>query len=173
MDLTKLTPADGAVTLRSLERRYRGLFAEADEHGSPDELAAEPATNGWTALEHIVAAAWDIAAGARALQALLTQDEALLDPAEVDPAARTRPTRPTGTLHERLAELGMEAAALADLVETTPAASWDRYGLLNDTSNRRVTALDVLRSAVDSGVTHLKGAEYVLDELRQDEETRQ
>lgn len=173
MDLSKLAPADGAVTLRGLERRYRNLFAEADEHGSPDEMAAQPATNGWTALEHIVAAAWDVAAGARALQTVLTQENPLIDPADVDPGARTRPTRPTGTLHERLAELGIEAAALADLVENTPAASWERYGLLDDPSSRRVTALDVLRSAIDSGVTHLKGAEFVLDELRRDEETRQ
>jgi hypothetical protein len=170
MDLSKLTPADGAVTLRGLERRYRGLFAEADEQGSPDELATEPAANGWTALEHIVAAAWDVAAGTRALRTVLTQDDPLVDPADVDPAARTRPSKPTGTLYERLAELGMEANALADLVDSTPAASWDRYGMLNDTSSRRVSALDVLRSAIDSGVTHLKGAEYVLDELRTDDE---
>lgn len=173
MDLSKLTPADGAVTLRGLERRYRNLFAEADEHGSPDELAVLPAGNGWTALEHIVAAAWDITTALRALRMVVSEDAPMLDPADVDPAARTRPIRPTGTVHERVSQLGLDATALADQVDRIPAAAWERHGLLNDTSNRRVSALDVLRAAVDSGITHLKGAEYVLDEVTQDEQARQ
>lgn len=173
MDLSKLTPPDGAVTLRGLERRYRNLFAEADEKGSPDELANLPADNGWTALEHIVAAAWDIAASSRALDAVATRSTPLLDAADVDPTARSRPMKPTGTVHERLAELGMEASVLADRVDQIAAAQWDRYGLIDDGSGRRVTALDILRSAVDSGVTHLRSAEHVLTEVTEDEIPRQ
>lgn len=165
MDLSKLTPADGVVALRGLERRYRGLFAEAEEE-DPDQLAVRPAANGWTVLEHIVAASRDIAAGARALRAVQLQEEPVLDPADVDPAAREKPLKPTGTVHERLAELGLEAAALAEEAEKVAPRDWDLLGVLDDASARRVSALDVLRSAVDSGVTHLRGAEYVLDEVR-------
>lgn len=164
MDLSKLTPADGAVTLRSMERRYRSLFAEADEAGSPDEIATAPAGNGWTALEHIVAAAWDIAASSRGLDAVITQDEPLLEPADVDPAARARPHKPTGTVHERLAELGLEAGTLADRVDQVPATAWDRLGSVNDGTGRRVSALDLLRGGVDSAVTHLRGAQLVLEQ---------
>lgn len=167
MDLSKLAPSDGVVALRSFERRYRNLFAESDDSESPDELAKRPAGNGWTILEHIVAAAWDIAASSRGLGEVQTQEDPLLDPADVDPGARPRPHNPTGTVHERLAELGLEATSLADRAERISPAAWDRMGMLADSSGRRVSALDLLRAAVDSGVTHLKGAQHVLDELRE------
>lgn len=166
MDLSKLAPADAVVALRSLERRYRGLFAGVGDDESPDEIARRPAANGWSAIEHVVAAAWAIAACHRALQRVLNEDVPHLDPAEVDPAQRDRPGSPTGTLHERLAELGLEANAMADAMEHVPADDWERLGLVDDGSSRRVSALDVARSAVDAGVTHLRAAEYTLGEVR-------
>jgi hypothetical protein len=166
MDLSTLAPSDAIVALRGLERRYRGLFAGLGEDESPDDIARRPAGNGWSPLEHVVAAAWAIAAARRALDAVLTQDNPLLDVADVDPSARAKPGAPSGTLHERLAELGLEAAALADRAEGVPAKDWDRLGLVDDSSGRRVSALDVLRTAVDAGVTHLRAAEYALDEVR-------
>jgi hypothetical protein len=166
MDLSTLAPSDAVVALRGLERRYRGLFAGIGEDESPDDVARRPAGNGWSALEHVVAAAWAIAAAARSLDAVLHQDIPLLDVTDVDPGARPRPGPPSGTLHERLAELGMEANALADKASEVPAKDWDRLGLLDDSSGRRVSALDILRAAVDSGVTHLRAAEYTLAEVR-------
>jgi hypothetical protein len=166
MDLSKLAPADAVVALRSLERRYRALFAGLGEDESPDEIAQRRAANGWTALEHVVAAAWAIAACGRALARVLHDDTPHLDPSDVDPALRDRPGSPSGNLHERLAELGLEANAVADQVEHTPAQDWDRLGLLDDSSARRVSALDIVRSAVDAGVTHLRATEYALDEIR-------
>ncbi|MGH9214339.1 MAG: hypothetical protein ACRD2C_27280 [Acidimicrobiales bacterium] len=166
MDLSKLAPSDAVVTLRSLERRYRGLLAGLGEDESPDDLARRQAANGWSALEHVVAAAWAISASTRALNAVLASEAPLLDPQQVDPVLRTRPGAPTGTVHERLAELGLEANELADRAERVSATDWDRMGLLDDGSGRRVSALDLLRTAVDAGVTHLRSAEYVLNEMR-------
>lgn len=167
MDLSKLAPADAVVALRSLERRYRGLFAGlGEDEESPDEVAHRKAPNGWSAVEHVVAAAWDIAACHRALQRVLREDAPHLDPSDVDPALRDRPGTPSGTLHERLAELGLEANALADVVDHVAAEDWERLGFLDDSSARRVSALDIVRSAVDSGVTHLRAAEFTLDEVR-------
>lgn len=166
MDLSTLAPSDAVVALRGLERRYRALFAGLGEDESPDDVARRPAANGWSALEHVVAAARAIDAAERALQAVLTRDTPLIDAADVDPGARAKPGTPTGTLHERLAELGLEANGLADRSEGVAAKDWDRWGLLDDSSSRRVTALDILRAAVDAGVTHLRAAEYVLDEVR-------
>lgn len=166
MDLTKLAPADAVVALRSLERRYRGLFAGLTEDDSPDEVAHRKAANGWSPVEHVVAAAWAIAACGRALQRVLREDSPHVDPADVDPALRDRPGTPSGTLHERLAELGLEANALADQVEHVAAQDWERIGLLDDSSARRVSALDIVRSAVDAGVTHLRAAEFTLNEVR-------
>jgi len=166
MDLSTLAPSDAAVALRGLERRYRGLFAGLGEDESPDDVARRPAGNGWSALDHVVAAAWAIAAARRALEAVLTRDNPLLDVTDVDPGARSKPGTPSGTLHERQAELGLEAAELADRTERVPAKDWDRLGLLDDSSGRRVSGLDILRIAVDAGVTHLRAAEHTLAEVR-------
>lgn len=166
MDLSKLAPGDAVVALRSLERRYRALFAELGEDESPDEMARRPAANGWSALEHVVAAAWAIAACGRALGKVLREDTPHLDPTDVDPTRRDRPGSPSGNLHERLAELGLEANAMADQIDQVPAQDWERLGLVDDSSGRRVSALDIVRGAVDAGVTHLRAAEYVLDEVR-------
>ena len=166
MDLSTLAPSDAIVALRGLERRYRGAFAGLGEDESPDEIARRPAGNGWSALEHVVAAARAIGAARRALNAVLTRDTPLLDAADVDPGARSKPGTPTGTLHERLAELGLEANKLADRADGVPAKDWDRWGLLDDSSSRRVMALDILRAAVDAGVTHLRAAEHTLNDVR-------
>ncbi|HMG40723.1 MAG TPA: hypothetical protein VK611_05310 [Acidimicrobiales bacterium] len=166
MDMSKLAPADAVVALRSLERRYRALFTGLGDDESPDEVAHRKASNGWTGVEHVVAAAWAIAACDRALQRVLREDTPHLDPSDVDPALRDRPGSPTGPVHERLAELGLEANALADRVDGVAAKDWERLGLLDDSSARRVSALDIVRSAVDAGVTHLRAAELTLNEVR-------
>ena len=160
MDLSQLSPSDAAVALRGLERRYRGLFAGLGEDEAPDDVAHRT-LHGWSAIEHIVAAAWAIAAAERALAAVLTHDQPTLTAADVDPEARPKPGAPTGTVHERLSELGLEAQALASRVESTPADDWVRTAAVEGTG-RTVTALDIARSAVDAGVTHLRAAEGVL-----------
>lgn len=165
MDLSKLTPSDAIVALRGFERRYRGLFAGLGEDGSPDDMAQRVA-GGWSALAHVVAAAWAIGDAERALAAVLTSDVPTLRPDDVDIAARPKPGRPTGSVHERLAELGLEATNLADRIDRVPASDWVRQAVVGDGSGRRVTALDIVRLAVDAGVEHLRGAAAVLDAVR-------
>ncbi len=164
MDLSKLAPTDIVVALRGLERRYRGLFSGLGEDESPDDVAHR-AVGGWSPIEHVVAAAWAISAADRALAAVLTDNSPVLELADVDPAARPKPGAVTGTLHERLAELGLEANAMADRIEATPASDWDRTGVVDGTG-RTVTALDLAKLAVDAGVSHLRAAEDVLAAVR-------
>jgi hypothetical protein len=164
MDLTKLAPSDAVVALRSLERRYRGLFAGLGEDESPDDVARRRA-GGWSALEHLVAAARAIDAIGRAVEAVLTRDVPQLDPTDVDAAARPHPGSPSGTLHERLAELGIEASQVAERIEHVNAEAWDRVGVVSGTS-RQVTTLDLVRAAVDAGVSHLRSAEQVIAQVR-------
>lgn len=165
MDLSKLSPSDAAVALRGMERRYRGLFAGLGDDESPDDLAHRPA-GGWAAIEHVVAAARAIASADRSLAAVVTQDSPTVAPADVDPAARPHPQAPSGPLHERLAELGLEANALADRVQAVDAADWTRTALVGDGSGHTLTALDIVRVAVDAGVSHLRDAERVLTQVR-------
>lgn len=164
MDLSALAPADIAVALRGLERRYRGLFAGLGEDESPDDVARRT-VEGWSAIEHVVAGAWGIAAADRALASVLVDDTPVLNPGDVDLAARPKPGGVTGTLHERLAELGFEANVAADRVEATAARDWARTGVVEG-DHHTVTALDLARMAVDSGVTHLRAAEQVLSAVR-------
>ncbi len=164
MDLSQLSPSDAAVALRGLERRYRGLFAGLGDDESPDDLAHR-SLHGWSALDHIVAAARAIAAADRALAAVVTHDEPALSPEDVDPAARPKPGAPTGPVHERLSELGLDANAAADRIAKVASGDWDRVGTVAGTG-RTVTALDIARLAVDAGVTHLRAAESVLSTLR-------
>jgi len=164
MDLSQLAPSDASVALRGLERRYRGLFAGLGEDESPDDVAHR-SSHGWSAIEHIVAAAWAIGAADRALAAVAAADSPVLDAADVDAEARPKPGAPTGTVHERLAELGFEANAAADRIDNTPARDWDRTATVGGTS-RTVTALDLARGAVDAGVSHLRAAETVLAAVR-------
>lgn len=166
MDLSKLTPADAAVALRGLERRYRGLFAGLGEDEAPDDVGHRVAADGWSAVEHVVAAAWAIAAADRSLAAVLTSDVPSLPVTDVDPDQRPKPGPPTGTVHERIAELGMEAVALANRIGPVRAEDWTREAVVDGDAARRISALDIVRGAIDAGITHLRAAERVLDEVR-------
>ena len=167
MDLSRLTPSDAVVTLRGLERRYRGLFAGLADDESPDDLAHRR-TGGWSAAEHIVAATRAIGAATRALgTVVVTAEPPTLAPEDVAPAQRPKPEAPTGPVHERLAELALEANAAADRIERVPASDWARTAVVDgDAGRRTVTALDVARAAVDAGVTHLREAGEVLATVR-------
>lgn len=171
MDLSKLTPADASVTLRGLERRYRGLVAGLGDDESPEDVARRQ-VHGWSAIDHVVAAARAIGAADRALAATLAGDEPLLSAEDVGAAPRPHPGSPTGPLHERLAELGFESVALADRIDPVSAESWTRTATLSGHGEhgghgaRSVTALDIVRAAVDAGITHLREAQTVLDTVR-------
>lgn len=165
MDLSQLSPSDAVVALRSLERRYRGLFTGLSDDESPDDLAHRPA-GGSSAVDHAVAASRFIAGANRALGRVLTVDSPTLPAADVDPTASSSPGAPPGPVDRFLAELGGEADAMADRVERVAAGDWTRTGVVDDGSGRTVTALDVARAAVDAGVTHLREAEKVLAAVR-------
>jgi hypothetical protein len=166
MDLSRLTPSDAVVALRSFERRYRALFADLEEGESPDDLARRPAADGWSAIEHVVAASRGIAGYGRALATVFQVDDPRLAVGDVDVTTTPRPHQPTGTVHERLAELGIEANEVAELAQHKDAKEWQRTGTLGDGAGGTVTALDLVRAAVDVGVQHLRAAERVLAAVR-------
>lgn len=165
MDLSKLSPSDAVVALRSLERRYRGLFAGLEDDESPDDLALRRAGD-WSAIDHVVAATRFIGAATGAVAAALTADSPTVAPADVDPATAPKPTAAAGPLHERLAELGVVANAAADRIAHVPSGDWTRPAVVGDGSGRTISALEIVRAAVDAGVTHLREAERVLAAVR-------
>jgi hypothetical protein len=165
MDLSQLSPSDAVVALRGLERRYRGLFAGLRDDESPDDLAHRRAA-GWSAVDHAVAATRFIAGANRALGRIVTADSPTVPAADVDPTLSANPGTPARPVDGFLAELGAEANAMGDRIEHVASGDWTRAAVVDDGSGRTVTALDVARATVDSGITHLREAEKVLATVR-------
>ncbi|MEO7429870.1 MAG: hypothetical protein ABIY48_10880, partial [Acidimicrobiales bacterium] len=152
------------VALRSLRRRYRELFSGLGADESPDDLADRNGSDGRSALDHVVAATRTITFLGRALEQVLVDDDQVLHPAALDPAEREWPDA-TGTVDERISELAGEADALADRAGGVAAHDWARAARVAD-RDATVSALSLLWDAVDTAVEHLKGAERVLAEAR-------
>jgi hypothetical protein len=157
-------PADAVVALRSLPRRFRGLFAGLGEDESPDDVAHRVGSDGRSALDHAIAATRTVTFLGRALEQLLVEDDPVLHPAVADVAAREwEPAE--GTVDERLAELATEADGLAARAEHVAASDWARAGRVAG-QDATVTAAELLWDAVDSAVAHLSSAERTLAEVR-------
>ena len=157
-------PADAIVALRSLRRRWRGLFAGLDDDESPDDLARRRDATGRSALDHATHAAGTIALLGRALEQTLVSEQPTLDPAVGD-ADRPPTDAPASTTVEgALDHLALEAEALAARADRRSAQEWSRTA--STAGGASVSALDLLWEAVDTAVTDLKGAERTLREVR-------
>jgi hypothetical protein len=157
-------PSDAVVALRSLERRYRGLFAGLSEDEAPDDLAHRNGADGRSALDHVVAATRTLTFLGRALEQTLIEDGPVLHPAVADPAEREWPDA-SGTVEERLSELAWEADHLAQQADRVPAQDWSRQARVAG-HDHTISAAAILWDAVDTAVDHLKSAERVLSEVR-------
>lgn len=157
-------PADGVVALRSLPRRYRGLFAGLRDDESPDALARRVGAGSRSALDHIASASRTLTTAHRTLDQVLVSDDPRLDPVDVDAREGEAEMQPSGSLEERLLELQLDSERLADRAEHVSAAEWSRAGRYDDGTT--VTASDVLWKAVDKAVAHLESAEQTLQEAR-------
>ena len=157
-------PADAVVALRSMGRRWRGLFAGLDEDESADALARRPGRSGRTALDHAAHAAASLALLDRALEQLVVDDDAELDPAVTDAERRPWPS-PTGSVDEVIDGLAAAADRMADRADRVAASDWARRAPVAGAGGD-VDALSVLWDAVDSAVADLKAAESTLSEVR-------
>ena len=71
-------PADAVVALRSLERRWRGLFPGLSDDESPDALAHRPGADGRSALDLATHASRTLSLLGRALEQSLVEDGVVL-----------------------------------------------------------------------------------------------
>lgn len=157
-------PADAVVALRSLGRRYRGLFAGLGDDESPDDLAHRNGSDGRSAADHVVAATRTITFLGRALEQVLVEEDPVLHPAVADPAEREWPDA-EGAVEARIDELAAEAERLADRVAHVPATDWDRHARVAG-HDATASATVILWDAVDTAVAHLKDAQRTLAEVR-------
>ena len=156
------SPDDAMVALRSMGRRWRGLFAGLDEDESPDALARRPGASGRSALDHAAHATGTLRLLDRALEQIVVDDDATLDPAVGDATAR-RWTPSGAGVDTAIDELAAQAEQLADRADRVSAGDWTRRGAAGGTE---VDALAVLWDAVDTAVADLKAAEGTLREVR-------
>ena len=170
MDLSKLSPSDAVVTLRSLPRRFRAVLTpaepdDADAGVDPDDLAHRAGADGWSAIDHLVHVTRAIADATAALRAVLVRDDAAVDAAVIDDTSDGRGAGRTTTLDAAFEGLADAAEAMAEPIGRTDSHQWRRTARVAG-SDRTVTALDVVRAAVATGVSHLRAAEQVVDEVR-------
>jgi hypothetical protein len=156
-------PSDAVVALRSMGRRWRGLFAGLDEDESADALAQRTGGDGRSALDHATHATRTLSLLGRALEQVVVDDEAVLHPAVANDTEREWPSSASG-VDETIDELVREAERLADRAEGVTAGDWARRASV--AGGGEVDALGVLWDAVDSAVSDLRAAEATLREVR-------
>ncbi len=159
-----VSPADGAVALRSLPRRFRELFTGFDDDEKPDDLVHRAGADGHSALDHAAHVPRALALIGEALRKTLTSDQPVLHAGVVDERDREWPDGYAEGLDDVLDLLEAEAVALAYRVERASADDWARAATV--AGGQQVTALDLLQEAVRTGVGHLRAAERTLNEVR-------
>ena len=157
-------PDAAMVALRSMGRRWRGLFAGLDEDESPDALARRAGADGRSALDHVAHATGALTLLDRALEQIAIDDRPALDAAVGDPARRVAGSPDAAGVDDAVDQLAATADRMADRADRVGAGDWTRRGSVGD--GGEVTALDVLWDAVDTAVADLKAAEATLREVR-------
>ena len=160
-DYSTLMPSDAVVALRTLPRRVNAALGVVDEatEGRAHQLGAD----GVSAIEAILGATATLAVLKKGLS-----DVSILDDAPLHPAVTNRRLRsielstnePTEAVLEQFTE---RVTALADLAESIKGKDWSRTGVVADA---RVSALDLLRDAVEVGVDALAQVERIIASLR-------
>lgn len=169
--MTTRPPADAAVALRSLQRRFRELLGDLGTGELVEESARTPGSDGRSALDHVCRAGQGIEFLTRSLPRVLTEDDPVLDPAPTDAPSPDRDQGGTreavagATWEERLAEFGRDAARLADRIDGVPAGDWVRSARVRG-DDRALNAADLLWETVDYTVGQLKEAQRVVSEVR-------
>jgi hypothetical protein len=140
-----LSPADAAVALRSLPRRFR-------EAAEPVEEVAGPSVDAAAVLAAAGQAADAIGELGEDLRRVLVED----DPALSTSGAEATAVRHGGDPATALERLAAAATTVADLISAQPADAWTRTGVRSDGP---VTAADLAREAVHAGVHRLRAVE--------------
>ena len=169
-DAPDLAPADAAVALRSLPRRFREAIALSTPHegSAPDENddrvapttdaieehAQQLGPDGTSPLEQVAATTAELSLLHQATTALRAGSSTPLHPAVVDRSARVWDLPPGLTLDDAMAQLEDEATSYARLLETADATAWAKDGTV--AGGHTVTALSLVSDAVQSAVARLR-----------------
>jgi hypothetical protein len=161
VDDSQISPSDAVATLRSLPRRFAAVLALPEEDQRPDDVVhRRPASGGLSAIEHAAYVARALPHLGDALRLVLTRDdpEVGVPPLEPEPPASDSP----GPADQVVNEIAVAADTLAHQIGNVSATEWTRTGRLSD---QKVTALDLVRGAVQLSIYHLRAAERTVAEV--------
>lgn len=162
VDVSRLSPADAAVALRSFPRRFRAALTElGDGADGPEDPLRRPGPGGYSSLQHADRTGRALAAAGEALHQVAVQERPSLPAAAADSAACPWAEDARLGVEPVLAALASESNALADAVSGYPSAEWERVGELE--GRRELTALDLVRRAVQTASDGLRAVEAALD----------
>lgn len=154
----RMSPSDAVVALRSLPRRFRALFATpGDEHEEERLAARRPTPSSWSAVEHVNHVSDVLDHADRQLEHVLVEPVPVVEDHPPTAPART-------SLADALARLGTSAERLATRASRAGAHDWGRTASIPNGGS--VTALGVVRAAVERAVLALRAVEEVLDQVR-------
>ncbi len=156
LDVSRLSPSDGATSFRSFARRFRRLFTGFEDEESPESLLNRPGAGGRSATELAARAGRDLAAASEALRRTLVTDEPKVslrtDQGDV-------PTTPEEALHLVTAE----AELLAERIDGADPEDWRRRATVD---GRDLSALDLVREAVLRASEGYRATERAVEEAR-------
>jgi hypothetical protein len=164
LDLTRLSPKEAAVALRSYPRRYRELLQPVAGDDNAEELAQRVGPTGRSSIDILSDVTRTFVLLGEALRQITINPTPIVHAAVVDPNQRQWDAPPPDRLDEALALFRDEATALADAVDRVPTEAWTRSG--NAAGGEAVTALDVVRDAVRTGHAGLVDVEATLRAVR-------
>lgn len=161
VDVSKVSPADVAATVRSLPRRFAAVFAPLDDN--VERISHRPPEPGRPPAEQCLRLA---SAGldqvTRALRTALVHNDADVSiPAAA--SADVGVDRNGPSLESSLEELTRIATALADVLGRVDAHEWGRRARLD---GHDTTILGLARQAVRIGVGRLREAEAAMADAR-------
>ncbi|MCP3857944.1 MAG: hypothetical protein GY698_25020 [Actinomycetia bacterium] len=166
-DVSRLSPRDAAIAVRSFERRFQeatfSLDDPNDDHGG---LAAFVGSRGESALTIVTRASRTLGLLQAAVDDILDHDNPELTAGVMDAGQRPRWPEARGDLAAEVAVLGREAAQLAERIEHTRAADWSRSARVAGPDGQTVDALDVVREAVRTTSVDLVSATETMTEAR-------
>lgn len=161
-DLSNLSPADVAVTMRSLPRRFgEALTARGDEDA--EALARVIGPDGASALDHLADTGRILALFSGALGEVVSGRQPVLHAALTDPGARQWEQAATD-LDGELGLLTDEAEGLAGRVERTSADQWTEVGRV--VGGTELTALELAKEAVQVAIAGLHATEAAMAAAR-------
>jgi hypothetical protein len=164
VDSGHVSPIDAAVTMRSLRRRFTAALVPPGDDDRPDDVAhRRPADGGLSAVEHAAWVGSALPQLGEALRLVLIEASPPVGLPRLDPD----PPVDGGSLPavDVVARVAAAAEPLADAIDDVPGGDWVRTGRAGAVT---VTALDLVRGAVELAIHHLRAAERTMTQVLQE-----